>query len=85
MASASPWRMRMAQLQYGIPIRFRELGRVKGHGARVRSVAFNGDGTRLLTSSADGTAKIWNVLTQEEILALVGHEDRVRDGCFQPR
>ena len=61
-----------------------ELGRVRGHGARVRSVAFNGDGTRLLTSSADGTAKIWNVLTQEEILALVGHEGRVRTAEFSP-
>jgi WD40 repeat protein len=37
-----------------------------GHG-RYRAVAFSPDGTMLATLGADGTARIWNVTTQQEI------------------
>ncbi len=37
-----------------------------GHG-RYRAVAFSPDGTLLATLGADGTARIWNVTTQQEI------------------
>jgi WD40 repeat protein len=34
---------------------------VGGHAAKVDTVSFNADGTRLATASDDGTVKIWNV------------------------
>ena len=37
-----------------------------GHG-RYRAVAFSPDGTLLATLGADGTARVWNVTTQQEI------------------
>jgi WD40 repeat protein len=40
---------------------------LKGHMGRVNSVAFSPDGTRLVTRSADKTAKVWDVLTGQEL------------------
>jgi WD40 repeat protein/DNA-binding SARP family transcriptional activator len=37
---------------------------VGGHTAKVDTVSFNKDGTRLATASNDGTVKVWNVDTQ---------------------
>jgi hypothetical protein len=38
---------------------------LEGHGGRVFSVAWNGDGRRLASSSADNTIRIWDVETGE--------------------
>jgi WD40 repeat protein len=38
---------------------FEELAVVGVHRDKVMSVAWSGDGTRLLTASADGTARVW--------------------------
>ncbi len=60
-----------------------QIGRdFAGHSARVRSVDFNSTDTEIVTSSADGTAKIWRGDTQEEIATLEGHSNRVRSAAF---
>jgi RNA polymerase sigma factor (sigma-70 family) len=39
----------------------KELGRLRGHAAEVRSLAFTADGKALVTGSADSTALVWGV------------------------
>ena len=47
-------------------------------------MVFSPDGTRLASASADGTVKLWNVATREEIATLEGHEDQVWSVVFSP-
>jgi eukaryotic-like serine/threonine-protein kinase len=59
-----------------------------GHGGRVTSVAFVGDGSQVLSASDDGTLKLWNVAAQREIRSFPGHAGFViaaavsRDGKY---
>jgi len=41
----------------------RTIATLKGHSGGLRSVAFSPDGTRVVTGSDDGTARIWDVST----------------------
>jgi WD40 repeat protein len=43
----------------------------------VSSAAFSPDGTRIVTASYDGTARIWDAATAKEIAVLRGHERSV--------
>ncbi len=42
------------------------------------------DGRSFLTGSYDGTAKLWNPQTGEEIKRFIGHSDSVQSGTFSP-
>jgi hypothetical protein len=54
-----------------------------GHaGKRVNSVAYNRDGSRLLTTGDDRTAKVWDVSTGELLLSYEQHQDIVVNGAF---
>ena len=55
-----------------------------GHKARLRSVDFSSDDAKLVTSSADGTAKVWDVATRTVLVDLDQHDDRVRSAVFSP-
>ncbi len=55
-----------------------------GHSASVTSVAISDDGTRVLTGSADGTAKLWELRNGDEILTLKGHAEEVTCVAFSP-
>jgi WD40 repeat protein len=55
-----------------------------GHSGAVYSVEYNGEGKRLVTASADGTARIWDAGTGEALMVLRGHEGAVRDAAFSP-
>ena len=48
------------------------------------SVAFSPDGTRIATASADGTAKVWDAATGQELFTLVGHTRGVTSVVFSP-
>ncbi len=39
----------------------------------MSSVSFSPDGTRILTGSDDGTAKVWDARTGTALLELKGH------------
>ncbi len=39
----------------------------------MKSAAFSPDGTRIVTGSGDGTAKVWDARTGTPLLELKGH------------
>jgi WD40 repeat protein len=45
---------------------------------------FSPDGRRIVTTSLDKTARIWDVTTQQQIAVLRGHTDHVWSGAFSP-
>jgi WD40 repeat protein len=49
------------------------------HRATVNIVRFSADGRRLATSSADGTARVWDARTGRSVAVLTGHQDPVFD------
>ena len=59
----------------GIPRRGTVLLTLKGHGGAVRSVVFSPDGSLVLTSSSDKTARIWNAQTGEQVKVFQGHDE----------
>jgi WD40 repeat protein len=50
----------------------------------VYSAAFSPDGSRIVTASADKTARIWDVATSKEIAVLRGHDGSVNSAAFSP-
>ncbi len=49
----------------------------RGHLQAVMGVAISGDGRRIVSASADRTAKVWELATGRELLTLTGHTDIV--------
>ena len=58
------------------------LREITGHSIYINSAAYNRDGTRIVTSSGDHTAKVWNTETGSLILTLTGHSGAVRSATF---
>jgi WD40 repeat protein/tRNA A-37 threonylcarbamoyl transferase component Bud32 len=52
------------------------------HAAMVCSVRFDASGKRLMTSSLDGTVKIWDVETGRKLTAFTGHTSEVYRAIF---
>ena len=55
-----------------------------GHEGAVTSGAFNRDGTRIVTCSADKTARVWDSITGRQIAVLPGYEEAVVEAEFSP-
>src|SRR6202012_5288770 len=59
--------------------------RFMGHGDSViYDAAWNRDGTRVVTASADQTARVWDAATGKEIIKLVGHGGSVGQAIWSP-
>ena len=57
---------------------------LRGHTAEVSRVAFSPDGKRIVTGSADGTAKLWDAPIDTGQLELKGHTRRGDERGVQP-
>ena len=55
---------------------------LKGHIGAVYDVAFSPDGSRLVTASQDGTARIWPLRDGGEAIVLRGHQGAVRGATY---
>ncbi|HUT88238.1 MAG TPA: DUF4062 domain-containing protein [Thermoguttaceae bacterium] len=61
-----------------------QLAVLRGHEDKVFSVSFSPDSCRAVSGSADGTVRIWDVATGEELLCLRGHQKAVIGVSFSP-
>ena len=61
-----------------------DLMTLRGHLGSVNSVAYSPDGQRILTGSADHTAKVWDAANGKQLLTLQGHADGVRSVAYSP-
>lgn len=58
--------------------------RLQGHTHEVNAAVFSPDGTRVLTASADHTARLWDARHGTELAVFRGHEGPVIDAAFSP-
>ena len=59
-----------------------ELLSLEGHKSPVYSVAFSPDGTKFVSGSAYGTAKVWHSGSGKELFSLEGHKGAVYSVAF---
>ncbi len=59
-----------------------ELRALRGHTGPILAVAYSPDGRRIVTGSADKTARVWDAETGQESFPLKGHTDSVRSVAF---
>ena len=57
---------------------------LSGHKGAVSTAAFSRDGTKIVTASADGTARIWNATTGASLLTVGGHGQEFYAAAFSP-
>ncbi len=57
---------------------------LRGHAGRVQSIVFGPDGSRVVTGSADRTARVWDASTGAQLLTLSGHTDEITTAAFSP-
>ena len=55
-----------------------------GHTGVVVTAEFSPDGDRVLTASADGTARVWSATGDDEPVVLSGHEAPLHRAVFSP-
>jgi tRNA A-37 threonylcarbamoyl transferase component Bud32 len=61
-----------------------DLLTLNGHTGMILSASFSPDGSRVLTGSADNTAKVWDAKNGAEVLTLKGHTNLVSSASFSP-
>ena len=59
-----------------------ELKTLRGHTGSVLAVAYSPDGQRIVTGSADHTARVWDAANGKGILTLRGHDGPVSSVAF---
>jgi WD40 repeat protein len=57
---------------------------LRGHTHGISRLAFDGGGTRLITASYDGTAKVWDLTPAHELFARRAHDGMVYDVAYSP-
>lgn len=60
------------------------LLKLQGHTAPVYSASFSPDGRRIVTTSGDHTARIWDSADGKQLFQLTAHQGEVRFAAFSP-
>lgn len=55
-----------------------------GHASTVTHVQWSADGTKVVTTSSDHTARIWSATTGEVLHTLTGHSAKIVDAVWSP-
>ena len=55
-----------------------------GHEDEIGGMVYSPDGSRLVTTSSDSTARVWDTRTGEQLLLLDGHEVQVNGLAYSP-
>ncbi|MCW5550760.1 MAG: protein kinase [Verrucomicrobiae bacterium] len=61
-----------------------ELTLLRGHTGPLLAVAYSPDGERIVTGSADHTARVWDAASGQHLLTLRGHSESVKSVAFSP-
>ena len=77
------WNIKTALRKDGKKDDFRVIAQ-PAEGEFIQSIALNPDGTVLAAGYLDGSIKLWNVETGEQLTILEGHIDRVVSLAFSP-
>jgi WD40 repeat protein len=57
---------------------------LRGHEGWVRSAVYSPDGTHIVTTSWDKTARVWDAMHGQQILVLRGHLESVDSAAYSP-
>ncbi|KZP27506.1 hypothetical protein FIBSPDRAFT_928039 [Athelia psychrophila] len=57
---------------------------LEGHFGEVNSAKFSPDGRRILSSSQDGSIRLWDAVSGAHLTTLQGHADGVNEATFSP-
>src|SRR5207248_2471555 len=60
----------------------REERDLRGHTNGVNSAVFSADGSRIVTASADHTARVWDAASGRSLAVLRGHTSQVTSAAF---
>jgi hypothetical protein len=78
-------REEMHRFRLGAALRHRpRFVHVWFHGGPVRHAEFSPDGRRVVTASADGTARVWHAATGQPVTPPLRHDSRLEHAAFSP-
>jgi WD40 repeat protein len=72
------------QLCFWDPATLKAAPTKSGHARAIYRIAFNHDGSRLVSASADQTARVWDGLSAQPLVELKGHGAAVLGAVFSP-
>jgi WD40 repeat protein len=63
---------------------FRPVAHLQGHTGEINAIAFDRDGSRLVSASSDRTVRLWDAATGQCLRVFEGHTDEVFAAVFHP-
>ncbi|KAI9921789.1 hypothetical protein PsorP6_002069 [Peronosclerospora sorghi] len=66
------------------PPAYQQLPELDGHSRKVYALGFNCDGSKIASGSNDRSIRIWNPLTERELMELRGHSDSILSLAWDP-
>jgi WD40 repeat protein/tRNA A-37 threonylcarbamoyl transferase component Bud32 len=82
LLNVCPEELRNWEWRYLKRLCYADLLTLRGHTDGVRGVSFSPDGKRLASASDDGTIRVWDATTGQQLLTLKGHGDKTTCVAF---